>query len=256
MKAFWITVIALAFLALSLWAPPSLGQVQPATGFEKTAMDATFALYNRYLDSDKKVYMPFRCTATIVQADETGYILLSAGHCVDNTLSDSTFAVSKVIGGPIYPVTVVSARLEGFDDYVLLHLKTTEKYPAIALGDESTEAVGNPIINAHFAYGIVEQLAHGEIASQKITDPVACRICAGDFVVHEFAGSGASGSAVISATTHKIIGILVVQMSSSGFAVEPISEMRRAFFNKNQYPQMHQLHNTLGESLFGGDDNE
>lgn len=237
--------IAILLLILLLVTPVSAG-IQGARGFEKTVLDATFALYGSRIDKTTlKLYQPFLCTAFVFQKDATGYLLLSAGHCVDDTPIDATFGVAEQMGGTIQLVTVVSARLKASDDYAIFHLDTSKIYPVLTLGDESTEYVGSAELNPNFAYGIVKQLAHGVISSQIIDKPAPhsdCSLCVGYFALQSFAGGGASGSPVISVTTHKVIGVLVLTLEGSGFGVEPISLVKEAETRPDMQTELHKLH--------------
>ena len=208
-------------------------------------MDATFALYGQRDDpTTKKHYQPFLCTAFIFQKDATGYLLLSAGHCIEGSPVDSTFAVAEQMGGELHSVTPVSARKESVDDYVVFHWTTDRVYPVLQLGDEITESIGSAEINPNFSFGVVKQLAHGVISSDLIDKPDIisdCDVCVGRFILEEMAGGGASGSPVISATTHKVIGVLVIQLETAGFGIEPISTVKAAMQRPNQFKDLHKI---------------
>jgi Trypsin-like peptidase domain len=235
--------LVLAILLFVLLVLPATAQVQQARGFDKQVMDATFVLYGQRDDPiSHKHYQPFLCTAFIFQQDATGYLLMSAGHCVDGSPVDGTFAVAEQMGGPVTAVTAVSARLTAVDDYAVFHLTTTKKYPVLELGDDAQSYVGEETINPNFAFGLVKQVAHGVISSQVITVPDECSLCANQFAIHEQAGPGASGSPVISATTHKVIGLLRTTLDSAGFGVEPISVVKAAMLAPNQYDELHKPH--------------
>src|SRR5271165_1686163 len=164
--------LILSLLLTSLLGVSAGAQVQPATGFEQKAMDATFALYG-HREIGGKTYAKFLCTATAVEKVKTGYFLISAGHCAADQPSDVTFAVSEQIGGPQHPVQPVIARLQGSQDVMKLYFPSTKNYPVIDLGTETTEQVGESIINPNFTQGWVKQLANGIIASQVMTSPTA-----------------------------------------------------------------------------------
>ena len=237
--------VAFTVLTLILFLVNTLGAgvQEPRDGFEKKAMNATFALYLQRIVAPVHA-QAFACSATAILKGKDGYFLLSAGHCVSGEPSDVTFAVAEQIGGPLYPVTPISARLSGVEDYSLFYLKTAKLYPVIELGDEVSEHIGDEIINPNFTEGLVKQLAYGHIASGAISDDTAnCVGCAGYIILHETAGPGASGSAVISGRTHKIIGIVVVSLGEAGLGFEPISTVRKAFYEPNQYTQLHQVPN-------------
>jgi hypothetical protein len=223
-----------------LWTP-----IQDAQGFDKTAMDATFAIFGEYDNpKTKKHEEPFVCTGFIFQADATGYLIMSAGHCVDKDPADSTYSVAEQIGSPTMPVECVFARLvqgKDYGDVSIFHLTTTKKYPVLELGDESSEHLGSEIINPNFALGLSKQLAKGQIVSEPIGGLESCDMCQGQFILHETAGRGASGSPVISAVTHKVVGILVGEIELDGYTVEPISTAIQVRQEPNQYFELHRM---------------
>ena len=230
-------VVSLILFAGVLGAAPR--GIQSIGGFEKQAMDATFALYVAPLNR-------FICSATAVRVQQDrhskryGYLLLSAGHCVYGEPSDFTFAVAEEIGGRLVPVAPVKARLGNAEDVSLFYMETAKKYPVIELGDESSETIGDAEINPNFTAGLTKQLAYARIASGVIGENEHCPICMGTFLIHETAGPGASGSAVISEKTHKVIGIAIIA-GVAGIGVEPISTVRKALSEPDEYEQLHQL---------------
>lgn len=236
--------LATLVLALSL-CNPLRSDVKGPMGFQKTVMDATLALYGVRGD-----YSRFLCTANVVDKvkrtskNPAGYIILSAGHCVDNEPSDVTFSVSNQIGSALHPVLPLMARMDGQDDFSFFFYPSTEKYPVMTFGRESTENVGDEVINPNFTQGLVKQLGIGTIISQVMNEHSAnggCVLCIGRFLIHEQAGPGASGSAVYSEKTHKIIGIVVIG-NSTGMGVEPISTIISGMSKPDQYAELHQPH--------------
>lgn len=252
--------LALAVLLILLSVIPVRGQVQGARGFEKTAMDATFALYGR-LDDPKtgERIQHFLCTAFAIQKDATGYVIMSAGHCVVDSPAEVTFGVAEDMDAEVQPVTVMSARLEKGEDYFLVHLATSKQYPVLELGDESSESLGDVEINPNFSYGLGKQLGHPQIAQSQITHPMDCPKCVGQILLHAFGGPGGSGSPVISSSTHKVIGILVSILESDGMGTEPISTVKKAMTEPDQFKQLHQVRADpieLIRKMLGGDNRE
>src|ERR1700679_4068845 len=129
-----IALLAILILALLFGSSTPAG-VQEAKGFNKTAMDSTFVVYRHLAINSKTkttIVEPFVCSAFTFQRDATGYLLLSAGHCIDGVPVDATFFVSENLGTEKFPVTIVSARFGGetdAEDYTVFHLKTTRQYP-------------------------------------------------------------------------------------------------------------------------------
>ena len=216
--------------------------IQPVSdAFLQKVMHATFALYGQRTFTDgHKTIRRFVCSATTVQKMPHGYLLLSAGHCVTDTPSDVTYLVSEEIGSPLLPVSSVMARESGPEDISLWYLDTTNKYPAIDFGDESKEHVGDDVVNPNFTSGLVKQLSFGRIASTEIGEgSVRCGgLCEGEFLVDNVANGGASGSAMISLRTHKLIGIDITA-SDAGTGIEPVSIIKKALTESNMYDKLH-----------------
>jgi hypothetical protein len=236
---------------------PAKGQ-SAARGFDQTAMDATLAIYATHYDSKHVLQSQFVCSSFVVgeDPDGKGITILSAGHCVDDQPSDWKFAVADTLGATLQPLTVLSARYvddTSDDDTVLFHLATTKKYPVLVLGDESEAAIGDETLNPNFTYGLAKQLSRGRIASGAINSPVAFPNTIGGFILDEFAGVGASGSPVISVTSHKVIGIVIAEVDHDGMIAEPTSGVRKSIARRNDFKKLHQLHLP---SLFGDIENE
>jgi hypothetical protein len=250
-------VLALVLGFLLFGAGLTRAQIQPAQGFDKTAMDATFALYARGIsEKTGKMQQIFVCSAFVFKRDATGYFLLSMGHCVYDMPSEVTFVVSEQIGGPFLSVVPVSARLNGSEEYSEFHLTTTKIYPVLEVGDDSSEYIGSIVLTPNFAFGIGKQLARGVVASQRLSRTDECHDCDGEFLVHETAGEGASGSPVISATTHKVVGVLEGEWQGQngefgGFFVEPIATIQHSLTLPNQYNELHRTQPLDFRKIFG-----
>jgi trypsin-like peptidase len=228
MKRFLALLVVLALLF-----PLNLGSVQSPKGFAGKLWASTFALYGT-----KNERTHFLCTAEPIEKTANGYRLLTAGHCVQEVSADVKFSVAEEIGGTQTPITLVKAYLGANIDFALFDLQTTKTYSVFVLGDESKTRVGDKTINPNFSLGIGKQLSLGKISSLSTVSSDACAVgeCAGDIIVQEYAGAGASGSAVLSAKTHKVIGLLVWEFEKGqvGFGVEPISFFAKFMAGPNQ----------------------
>lgn len=220
-------------LVLALLFPSTVGSIQSPKGFAGKLWASTFALYGTKNDISH-----FLCTAEPIEKTATGYRLLTAGHCVQNVPADVKFSVAEEIGAPLSPITLVKVYLGGNIDFSLFDFPTTKQYTVFALGDESTLRVGDQTINPNFALGVGKQLSLGTVASMPIVVSKECADgeCAGDFIVQEYSGPGASGSAVFSVKTQKIVGLLVWEFDKgqAGFGVEPISFFTKFMAGPNQ----------------------
>lgn len=237
--------LALALILILLSAVPMWGQVHGATGFDKTALDATFVVYGQWdIPKTGERVQPFLCSAFAFQKDATGYFLLTAGHCAEGP-ADATFVVADDLGSPMQNVTVISARREDAEDYMLLHLQTSKVYPVLELGDESSESVGDVEIIPNLSFGLGKQISRAVIALGLISQPANECPCVGDLLLHGFMGQGGSGSPVISSRTHKVIGIFTLTFSTDGFGVEPISMVKAAMKKPDEFKKIHQAENVM-----------
>lgn len=227
MKKFLALLLAIVFIILPL------GAIQAPKGFAGDLWNNTFALYGT-----KGPVTHFLCTAEPIAKIDGGYRLLTAGHCVQETPADLQFSVAEKIGGARAPITLVKAFLSADLDFALFDLKTTKNYKVFALGDEKDLRIGDETINPNFADGLGKQLSFGTVAAMPLVKSEDCTSdgCVGNFIVQEYAGPGASGSAVLSVKTHKVVGILVFSFDGGqvGFGVEPISLFAKFLAGPNQ----------------------
>lgn len=224
MRRILILALLFVFAGLSVGAD----SIHTPKGFIGRLWNGTLALYGQ-----KGKATHFLCTAEPIAKTKGGYLLLSAGHCVQETPADIKFFVADEISGEMTPVTVVKAHdgVDGNDeiDFATFDLKTTKQYPVFELGTDRDLRVGDKVINPHFALGLGKQISYGIISSTTIVKSEECHEngCLGNFLVQDYAGAGASGSAVLSAKTHKVIGIMVFEFGAQvGFAVEPIDRFQ------------------------------
>ena len=238
MKKAWIALL----LILSFGFLGTMrADIQPVHGgFYQKAIHATFALYAQRSVTKPKIMIVkhFICTATAIEKTKRGYLLLSAGHCIADTPSDVTYAVAEEVNGPLMAVSNVTARENESEDISLFYFHTLTKYPVIQLGDESVNRIGDAVVNPNFTGGLVKQLSFGRIASVGLGAGTDCDSCIGEFLVDNFAGPGASGSAMISLRSHKIIGIDITA-TPGGTGVEPASIIKKALTEASEYSTLH-----------------
>lgn len=198
-----LSLVAALLLSVSVSAG-----IKPLSGFDKKVYDGSLALYaSSKLEgrTDK-----FICTAQVVAKVKGGYELLSAGHCTPSNQNgelppDLTYKVADELGGPLYPVTLVAAYNKEPVDWALYYFKTDREYPVIELGDENDIALNSPTIDVNFSLGIAKEVSLGVVSSYVQTQgPMK-----GFYEVTEFDSHGASGSAVVSEKTKKIIGVVI-----------------------------------------------
>lgn len=228
MKRFLI--IALLFLLAGF--PMSADSIRAPKGFAGKLYAGTLAMYGQL---GEKIY--FLCTVEPYEKTANGYHLLTAGHCIQTNPIAVTYSVAEYIGGPRIPVTVTKAHFGDGFDFAILDLKTTAKYPLFELGDEKELRVGDRVISPNFSGGLVKQLSLGRVSSGIVAPSQRCPAdsCSGDYMVQMDGGPGGSGSAVVSAKTHKVVGLLVWEFDERvGFGVEPISHFAAFLKAPNQ----------------------
>jgi hypothetical protein len=227
-----LLMLALAFSASSLSAT-----VKPPKGHYKKAYDATFVLYGS--SQSDKIENKAMCSATAFKKVKDGYLLLSAGHCTkegtpDEFPTDLTYSVSSDIGTTVYPVKFVRmAFKEDVNlDYSVFFFPTALKFPVIELGDERTEAIGSATYNFNFSKGVVKMLAKGVIVSSLVPEGEPKNL----LLVGQFAASGASGSAIVSEKTHKIIGVVSYGWETRTMpeGIVPISAIKQDLLKTNE----------------------
>jgi hypothetical protein len=207
-------------------------QIGAPTGFAGKVFDATFAVYHR----NPKGEDIFICTATAFEKIAGGYNLLSAGHCVDGTPAEDIFTVSDDLGNPAVPVRVVRARRDATgQDFAIFELKTAGKYPVIPLGDERDSRIGDATLNTNFALELGKQLTRGIVASAGLYKHPRY------FIVDEYGNAGASGSAVVSEKTHRIIGVTIAMTGDAGVGmfIERISTFPEFLAAPDMQTQLH-----------------
>lgn len=146
------------------------------------------------------------------------------------------FSVSETIGGPRTNVTLVKAVMETDVDMAIFDFASTKQYPVMQFDTEAVQ-VGDKTVDINFAAGVGKQMSRGTVSSGPLPLSAACdEDCAGDFLTQMFAAGGASGSAIVSARTHKIIGLAIWMDPSGniGVGTEPISTFAKFMAMPNQ----------------------
>ena len=230
-----LAVLASLVLATTLCAaPPTSKSVQPAKGFHGKLYNSVFALYG---SSDASgIYNRFVCTVTAYQKVKGGYLLIGAGHCtsanVDELPSDMTYSVSTDLGTTLIPVVLLKSVMDEPLDYAVYFLPTKDKYPVIPLGDESKDRIGDKTIDVNFSLGAAKMFSPGVIVSSTVKADTEAK---GFFLIDEFDSHGASGSAIVSEKTHKIIGLVIAGWDGETMpsVVEPISSIEAKLSDVN-----------------------
>jgi hypothetical protein len=200
----------------------------PAEPFETTLSHAVLGVYHakqecawvketflwfQFLNWKCEFKENFTCTATIIYAnpDLGEYMAITAGHCFDWKELDNYYVSDGINEKPVMHKAIVQ-KFENDEryDYAVLTFRSLRPHPAIELEvmDADGPALGTKVININYSLGIVQQVMHGEVNSAIIqsTEGGECAMCRGRYLVSIGIGPGASGSAVVDADTHKIVG--------------------------------------------------
>lgn len=217
----------LLLLALAL---PALS-AEPKVDFHKTLADATVAVYAGkevcgYEVKDGGFFGPldvwgcefqthFTCTATVIKnSAPTQYAAITAGHCFDYTVMAKGW--DYYIGDEISEHPVLNKlKIVKFDysdryDYAIVEFLSLNQYPVIAYDLKGgIPELGTEVLNANFSLGIAKQVEDGKVLSGAINNhiPEQERI-QGRYFVRVGIGPGASGSAIVNAQTHQIVGLV------------------------------------------------
>jgi hypothetical protein len=205
MKSFlaFALAVALAFTSPVLAKDKNIGEPK---GFDNKVFHASFALYAT--SEEAGVDKPkFLCTVTSYKKINDGYLLIGAGHCTSanpSLPSDLKFFVSEDLNTPAMSVQLVKSELSETVDFSIFYLHSEKKYPVISFGDEKELSVGDKTVDVHFSLGAAKITSPGLVSSLDGSP----RLPPGTFLVQQFDSHGASGSAVVSERTHKIVGIV------------------------------------------------
>jgi trypsin-like peptidase len=227
-----------ACLAVLMTASQAFGIGLPK-GFDGKVYKASMALYGTLpkgtVFEDDEVQSEdvthFLCTVTAFKKVKGGYALIGAGHCTadanPNLPKDLVYSVSENIGEQRTIVQLLKAKVDetSGEDFAVYILKSDKNIKPIAIGSENEVNVGAETVDVNFSLGerLTKQLSKGYISSI-IAEKGKIK---GFYLVTQFDSHGASGSAVVSEKTHKIIGLVIggYDGSTTPTICEPISRI-------------------------------
>lgn len=171
----------------------------------------------------------FTCTATPIKTDGRGdYILLTAGHCIRFDDWDKYYVSETVEDKPVLQkVEVIKADFSDRYDYALLRFTSLQNYPVIELNSMTDDipAIGTKLLNVNFSLGVAKQVTEGVVTSADLNVPDL----RGRFLTTLMIGPGASGSAVVDAKTHKIVGLVEATFNRGGLGAVVIPTGKKLF---------------------------
>jgi hypothetical protein len=245
MKALRSLALAALLLCLSV---PSKGTTVPEQGpvdtpsFEQTVSQATLSVFTgqqvcKYTPFETifgtmqvwgcKFESRFTCTATVIgRESQNVYWGLSAGHCIDWKSENNYFVGSGVDSEPVlHHIKIVKAENDDRYDFAIFKFESLRELPVVAVDLTSgVPAVHTKVMNINFALGVGKHFSTGEVTSEPLNDETL-----GEkqrFMTNLESAPGASGSAVISLETHKIIGLCEFGFRSGnlGMGVVPMGK--------------------------------
>lgn len=242
MKCVRSVILAIALMMAAAFSTPAKQAAQP--DFSETLSKATVAVYSGKQVCEYKVVegwfssydvwgckfeTHFTCTATVIDKDRRGdFVGLTAGHCFRYEALDKgwKYYVSEALSEKpvLNEIHLTKFAADERYDYAVFEFSSLRDYPVIEIlqDKESIPAVGTPVLNANFSLGVVKQVAEGKVVSKQITydeGGSSCgHMCKDRYFVNIGVGPGASGSAVVDAKTHKIIGMVEAVFPSTQMA--------------------------------------
>jgi hypothetical protein len=220
-------LFASLLLAVMLLFTPTVKAQVPQPDFRDTLSKATLAVYHgkqmcEYKNEDfeffgflveNKVWecsfkSEFKCTATVIAGMDNEYAGLTAGHCIKWDQKDEYYISDDVSEHPVLRKIEI-AKFDNSDryDYAIFRFKSLRNYPAIQVQEDGPiPSIGTKVLNVNFSFGITKQIVEGPIVSgiiENTNEPAQRR----RFLVQLSVGPGASGSALVDETTHKIVGL-------------------------------------------------
>jgi hypothetical protein len=189
--------------------------------------------------------MDFGCTVTAFEKTEgkllasDTYLMLTAAHCVNrDTRGYYYLSADTVEEKKFYKAKLLYTGNAQFgDDFAVLEVKTNDKIPVIALGEDSTSVFGEEVINISSPLGLGKQTLIGRVSSPKMERPMS-GIIGGKadwtgYVLLQLNGitGGASGSSVTCVKQRAICSIIVGTIDSTTVVAAPVSRFK-AFYVK------------------------
>lgn len=208
---------------------PPLGPVVPLSGFISNVVEAVNPLYVKFEDGS----IHFDCTTTVFQKTGTGYLALTAKHCVAQ-FSDFFIMVDPKSDAPYLRAELLTT---GDDiDVAILSFNTTADLPVIPLGDERFNNLGDEVVNVAMPMNLGKLLFHGYIAEMVLSDAITDPMHRGNMGLQLPAAGGSSGSAVIDPKQEAIIGVLVaIYVPRNGGVIlttcVPVSKVREVLMD-------------------------
>lgn len=212
-KVWLVAVLFVLLSSVSLYAQPA----PKSTDLMDTVNKATALLYSQ----DTQGTLSMVCTTTAFMKTPTGYLFVSAAHCIGDDTdhhsalgtdvnwyitfdapNNKTFYAAKLLA--------VGYQHRG-DDFSLFSVTTKDDFAVIPIGDDSLVKDDEDVINIAGPLGLGKEMFHGKVTSTKLDRPVVENSInwTGAMLLDLSVLGGSSGSAVISVRQGKIVAFVV-----------------------------------------------
>lgn len=166
----------------------------------KKFIEATAILYSQ----DNESNLHFACTATAFQKTDVGYLMLTAGHCIDKDANAYFVSWQENADMPFIRAQVLFRS--DTSDLAVLGVVTTLDIPSLPIGDEKLLSEGDTVYNVACPTALSKQFFRGSVTSTTL----AARESDGPTLGLELpAAPGSSGSAVVDPSQGAIVGVLI-----------------------------------------------
>lgn len=152
----------------------------------------------------------FICTATAIQKNSTGYVFLTARHCVQGIPGIRNWFVVIHQDSDTPYIRAIPLIVGAQDtDAALLQVNTTIGIPTISVGDERAVALGSRVEYIGYPMNLGKLYFEGYVSALKIGPPeYDTPQWNGDLGITIQIAPGSSGSALIDPTSGVVIGVM------------------------------------------------
>lgn len=198
---------------------------------------ATVLLFSQNEDGGMKML----CTATAIEKTEKGYVFVTAAHCAskDNDETEKAYAEKTsffISADEHHTKTFIQANVLscGYqsrgDDFCLFSVESSEKFPVVRLGEDSTSRSGDQIVNIASPMGLGKQVFYGRVTMPRLDRTLRQgEINWTNAVLVQLPGTngGSSGSAVVCLDQQAICGFLVGIYGDTTQVAIPVSRFKK-----------------------------
>lgn len=187
---------------VQLPAPPVAPIRAEVPGFVHTLEQATMPFYINVGGGVR-----FGCTATVIEKNKEGYVILTARHCVEGMKEFFVMPDEKADAPYLRATVLVSGGPD--TDAALLQIKSDKDFPVVPLGDERLVDIASKVEYVGFPQNLGKLYFQGYVSANKIGPPAYDEPeWNGDLGLTIQIGHGSSGSALVDPNQQAIIGVM------------------------------------------------